>query len=356
MFPAITTEMSGATMDPLLHSLPLVCVKSGQLLLQLLPYVLFGVMLGEVLKLTSWTKLVYKGATKSPVLSVPVAAFLGMTSPLCTFGTVPVVIQLLRAGVPIGPLAAFLATSAMMNPQLFILTWGGLGAEMAVIRSVSVFLFGLLLGGLLHWIPSRWIINQGALTGQPKRDGGAAASIGQTGDRAATAFTVPSGNMNNVVAACREDMGTGMGSETAAILGRRNKRFIAGVFVKNVLESLQFVGFYMVIGILLGAVVEVFVPGYWITFLFQPGSWVSVMLAGLMGVPLYACGGGVIPLVRSFLEEGMTKGAALAFLIVGPATRVTPLTALASVLRLTFLVVYLILLIVFSFVAGLLYR
>jgi len=145
-------------------------------------------------------------------------------------------------------------------------------------------------------------------------------------------------------------------AERVNILTRDNKKFAIGEYLKDVLNQLQFVGFYLVIGVLLGALVEVFMPGYWIAGLFEPGSWQSVMFAVLMGVPLYTCGGGVIPLIRSFMQEGMSRGMALAFLLAGPATRTTPIVALASVLRITFMAAYLVLVLIYSMVAGLLFK
>jgi hypothetical protein len=55
------------------------------------------------------------------------------------------------------------------------------------------------------------------------------------------------------------------------------------------------------------------------------------------------------------MEQGMAGGAVLAFLIAGPATRIPPLMALATIVRPLFVVVYVLLLIAYSVVAGLLY-
>ena len=114
--------------------------------LQLYPYVILGCLLGEALKLTSWTKLIYRFTVRYRALSVLVATVLGILSPLCTYGTVPVLITLYGAGVPVAPLISFLAASSMMNPQLFVMTLGGLGTEIALWRLLLVFLFSLLCG------------------------------------------------------------------------------------------------------------------------------------------------------------------------------------------------------------------
>jgi uncharacterized membrane protein YraQ (UPF0718 family) len=288
-----------------------VLVKSGQTLLSLGPYVLLGVVVGEILKLTSWTRFIYRFISKSPFISVILAAILGMVSPLCTYGTIPVVIQLFNSGVHISPLATFLATSSLMNPQLFIMTWGGISPEMAIIRAGAVLLFGLLLGFILYRVPEARIINPNLLNGR----------------------------RNEPLA-----------------LSDPPPQFTWRKFLRSNFDTLQYVGFYIIIGIIIGAIVEVYVPGQWLGFLFKTNHWASVFLAALLGVPLYACGGGTIPLIRTLMQEGMRKGAALAFFMAGAATRVTPLTALATIIRPLFIFFYVVLLILFSIVVGGIYN
>ena len=284
---------------------------SGRTVLGLFPYVAVGIVLGELLRLVPWKKWIQRGSSTFSIASIAISALLGMISPLCTYGTVPVVVAFFQAGMPLAPLVTFLAVSSLMNPQLFVITWFWIGSEMALVRAGVVFLLGLLIGLLLLRLPQRWIVNAGLL-------------------------------------GKRSDHEKGTGHAPTA--------FKPGPFFRSVWNSLQFVGFYIVIGILIGAVVEVFVPGQWLMALFKPGRSSSVLLAALLGVPLYPCGGGTVPLVRSMMLKGMTKGSALAFFIVGPATRVTPLMALATVLRPVFLVFYIISLIGYSIIAGVLYR
>jgi len=284
---------------------------SGRLVARLFPYVLVGVLIGEVLKHARWTRLIQHGCSRHPIFATLWAALLGTVSPLCTYGTVPIVLQLARSGTPIFPLITFLSVSSLMNPQLFIVTWRGIGLEMAFARVAAVFAYGILLGFVLWQLPARWVVNPRALeTPSPQgedRDG-----------------------------------------PTVRFEWRR--------FLRASWRSFQFVAFYMIVGILLGSVIEVFIPGEWILRLFNPGEWFALPLAALLSVPLYACGGGTIPLIRSLLLGGMAKGSALAFFLVGPATRFTPLLALATVLRGSFLLGYVSTLILYSLLAGLVYQ
>jgi uncharacterized protein len=284
-------------------------------LLGLAPYIVGGTLLGEALKLRSWTSLAYRHLSKPSLAAVALASVLGMASPLCTYGTVPVVLMLFRAGIPVSPLATFLAASSMMNPQLFLMTLGGLGPGMALARCLSILAFGLLLGLLLYLVPERWIVNAGA-----------------RGSRDAEA-------------------GTG----GAAILSRAGKPFEAKAFVLSFLDSLSYVGAYVLLGVLIGSALDVFVPKGALASIFKGGGFFRLLASSLAGIPLYACGGGVIPVVAGLLAEGMPKGSALAFLFVGPATRVTPLLALATVLKSRAVFGYVILVIAFSLLIGLAY-
>ena len=70
-------------------------------------------------------------------------------------------------------------------------------------------------------------------------------------------------------------------------------------------------------------------------------------------VPLYACGGGTIPLLQQWLVSGMSMGSAAAFMITGPATKITNLGALKIVLGIKRFVLYIAFVMVFSLITGL---
>lgn len=78
----------------------------------------------------------------------------------------------------------------------------------------------------------------------------------------------------------------------------------------------------------------------------------GVLMAATIGVPLYACGGGTIPLLQAWLMDGMSMGSAAAFMITGPSTKITNLGALKIVLGIKHFVCYLLFVMAFSFVTG----
>jgi uncharacterized membrane protein YraQ (UPF0718 family) len=286
-------------------------------LFSLLPYLAGGIMVGELLKLTSWTKLIYKWVSKSPVVSVISASIIGIISPLCTYGTIPVVIELYKSKVHIAPLISFLAASSLMNPQLFIMTAGGINLEMAVIRTLAVFVFSVAVGMLCYLIPEKHMVRK---------------SINFYDD----------GNDR--------------------IMNREKKLFIARQYAINCLKNLQHLGFYLLIGILIGAAVERYVPKGLIYSAFALGEETtpiikvrSILAGALLGIPLSPCGGTAIPIVHGMIINGMGKGTALAFFIVGPATRPAPIAAMATLFTPLFLAAYFVFLIVSAVLMGIAY-
>lgn len=295
------------TADWFIAALGVVLSEAGKNFLGLLPYTLAGVLIGEILKFTSWTKLIYKWITKFKYINVIAATILGIASPLCTQGTIPVVITLYQSGIPVGPLIGFLAASSLMNPQLFIMTWGGLGLRFALMRLFIVFLFSALAGFSAMLIPEKYILQKSVCSAGSDKE----------------------------------------------ILNRPAKKFTLVKLLENCLGSMLFVGKYMALGVFIGTLIEAFVPQDLMMYTLGKDTVSTILVAAIAGIPLYACGGGIIPTVRSMMIQGMGEGAAMAFMTVGQATRLSPLIALGALIRPLFIVGYCFLLVLFSVITGL---
>ena len=77
-------------------------------------------------------------------------------------------------------------------------------------------------------------------------------------------------------------------------------------------------------------------------------------MAATIGVPLYVCGGGTIPLLKEWLASGMSMGAASSFMITGPATKITNLGAMKIVLGAKSFFLYILFSLAFAFGSGML--
>lgn len=90
-----------------------------------------------------------------------------------------------------------------------------------------------------------------------------------------------------------------------------------------------------------------------IVTLFGENNGYGILLAATIGVPLYVCGGGTIPLLQDWLNRGMSLGAATSFMITGPATKITNLGALKIVLGTKNFIIYLLFTMISSLILGL---
>ena len=106
------------------------------------------------------------------------------------------------------------------------------------------------------------------------------------------------------------------------------------------------------LGILLSALFQRYIPAELVGKLFGPQKEFGLLLAATVGVPLYVCGGGTIPMLRDWLAEGMSLGAASAFMVTGPATKITNLGAMKIVLGAKYFALYILFVIIFSLLTG----
>ena len=123
-------------------------------------------------------------------------------------------------------------------------------------------------------------------------------------------------------------------------------------YVKNVGRNIKATGLWFLLGIVLSAVFQRYVPQDSMAKLFGKNEGFGVLLAATVGVPLYVCGGGTIPLLINWINEGMSAGSAAAFMITGPATKITNLGALKIALGVKNFFIYIAFVILFSLATG----
>ena len=133
----------------------------------------------------------------------------------------------------------------------------------------------------------------------------------------------------------------------ALLIGPRLIRYL-----KNVGRNIRATGPMFLLGILLSALFQRYVPQEIMVDVFGGNEAWGVLMAATIGVPLYACGGGTIPLIQGWLAEGMSLGSAAAFMITGPSTKITNLGALKIVLGIRRFLLYIGFVMLFSFLTG----
>ena len=232
------------------------------------------------------------------------ACLLGIASPLCMYGTIPIAASFGEKGMREDWLASFMMASVLLNPQLIVYS-SALGTTALTVRIVSCFMCGIFAGlavNLYGKITGRSFFTFGGFYESSNRD------------------TDPN------------------------ILIR---------YIKNFGRNVKATGGYFLLGIVLSAMFMRYVPAESFARLFGRKNGFGVLMAATIGVPLYACGGGTIPLLQMWLADGMSMASASAFMITGPATKITNLGALKIVLGGWKFVGYLAFVIIYSLLNGL---
>ena len=298
-------------MDDILFTLTNVLRESAFSLISILLFVVIGVLVGEILKLTSWSKIFLKFSNRTGFWGLVLASIIGMASPICTFGTVPVCIQLYKSGSKLPPLITFLSASSLMNPQMFFWTWGQISMTMALLRILTVFITSIILGFLSGLVPSEKLISGKILSSES--------------------------NPNEIM--CRASI------KTVSV-----KQFFI-----NIWKSLEYILFYLMIGTILSVLLKTFVPSDFVQNVIASDKWYAVIVSALLGVPLYQCGGVAIPIINNLINNGMGYGSALTFFLVGPATNFSPVMAFATLINPKFVIAYLAILISIAILIGYLF-
>ena len=256
---------------------------------------------------------------KLGVLGVIPACVLGIISPLCMYGTVPIAASFSQKGVKDDWLAAFMMGSILLNPQLIFYS-AALGPTVLTVRIVSCFFCGIVAGLLIYFFYKR--------KDKP--------FFNFAGFSDSHAKTIP-GETPHCDVPTRD-------TDTNLFLR----------LLKNIWRNVKITGPYFLVGVLLSAMFQRYVPDDVIVRFFGSNRAFGVLMAASIGVPMYVCGGGTIPLLQQWLASGMSLGSATAFMITGPATKITNLGALKIVLGIRRFVLYIMFSIVFAFLTGLL--
>ena len=231
------------------------------------------------------------------------ASILGIASPLCMYGTIPIAASFSKHGMRHDWLAAFMMSSVLLNPQLIMYSTA-LGGTALAIRIISCTLCGIIAGIVVHIFYK---------------------------DKPFFNFE---------------------GFEPRASHDTNPNLFLRFLF--NLGRNIKATALWFLLGVLLSALFQRYVPADDFAELFgKSNEGFGVLMAATIGVPLYACGGGTIPLIREWLAMGMSMGSASAFMITGPATKITNLGALKIVLGVKRFIIYIAFVMIFSLATGL---
>lgn len=291
-----------------------ILVEALDLLGQLWPYLVMGIVLSTLIKtFISKQKMAEFFSHRNNTATILVASMIGVVSPLGSYIIIPMSAALLGIGVPLPALMALMVSSPLINPNLFVLTAGAMGLEMAVLRVVAAFFLGIIAGYSTLWMQKKL------------------KSFPENVLRDNQTFSL--------------DNFSDSGSE----------RTLSGFFVE-LYKMTRYVSKYFFLAIILAAAIKIAVNPKYIIRIFTSDSILSVIISTGAGVPFYVCGGAAIPVVQQLADMGMSNGAVLAYFISGPITKISNLVIIQAVFKRFILFQYLLIGIIGAILFGVLYN
>jgi len=250
------------------------------------PFIVFAVMAIGFLKASGSEAVIAKVFQGRQVQMIVLASLLGGISPLCACEVIPFVSALLAAGAPLAAVMAFWLSSPVSDPAMFVITGSNLGWDFAIMKTATAVGVGIL-GGMTTMVFAR-----SALFADPIRPRSPAApccgSSGPVSDAPVWAFW-------------KEPVRLRLFRDTA---------------IENGLFLLK----WLLLAYVLEAIMVQYIPAGLIAKVLGGDGLGPILLGAVVGAPAYLNGYAAIPLVDGLLEQGMSNGAAMSFMIAGGIT------------------------------------
>jgi len=254
------------------------------------PYIMLGFLFAGILHVVIRQAVLQKYFGQSNLKSVIYAALFGVPMPLCSCGVIPTGVSFYQHGASKGSTVSFLISTPQTGIDSFFATYSLIGLPFAIIRVIVAFVSGIL-GGIITNVFDK--TNHHA---EIQRD------------------------KNN----------------------QQDKRpALVRIFQYAFIEFLQDIAKWLVIGLLLAALISVIVPPDFFEK-YIGNQWIEMIVVLMVSVPLYICATGSVPVAAVLMMKGLSPGAALVFLMAGPATNAATLTVLGKSLGRKTLILYLI--------------
>ena len=277
-----------------------------EVLSQMAPFLLFGFLVAGVLSVLIKPESVERHLGGRGLWQVLKAAAVGVPLPLCSCGVIPVAASLRRHGASRGATTAFLISTPQDGVDSILVSFSLLGAPFAIFRPIVALISGVIGGSivtLFHDVPQE-----------------------ETHERAD----------------CTDDC---CNTER----GGRLVRILRYGFVSLPAD----IGRSLLIGLIIAALLTAIIPVNYISDHLGRGV-VAILVMMMLGVPVYVCATASIPIAAALVVQGgVSPGAALAFLMTGPATNAATIATIWKTMGHKTAVVYLLTVAATALAAGL---
>lgn len=284
------------------------------------PFILFAVVAIGVMRATGSERLLDGAFEGRETRMIILAALAGGLSPFCSCEVIPFIAALLVAGAPLSAVMAFWLASPLMDPAMFAITAGAIGFDFAIAKTLAAVGIGLMGGFTLM------MMTGSAFLADP----------------------------------LKEQMPAGCGSCCGSTRFEPKLRFWQDaprrrVFAEAALSNLLFLGKWLLLAYLLQAMLIRYIPAEWIGSALGGDGIRPILLGAVLGAPAYLNGYAAVPLIGGLIEQGMSQGAAMSFVIAGGVSCVPAAVAVWALVKPRIFAAYLAFAIVGAIIAGLIW-
>nr|WP_319398619.1 permease [uncultured Carboxylicivirga sp.] len=199
------------------------------------------------------------------------ASLLGIVTPFCSCSAIPLFLGFVEAGIPVGVTFSFLIAAPMINEVALVMLVGLFGWKVALIYVATGLIVAITAGYILEKLKLQKYVADWVFEVKSNQQ----------------AMELPQLTFND--------------------------RIKAGL--DSVKEIVGKIWIYVIAGIAIGAGAHGYVPDDFLARALGADNWYSVLLAIVVGVPLYSNAAGIIPIVSVLIEKGVSLGTALAFMM-----------------------------------------
>ena len=274
---------------------------------EMAPYLLFGFLFAGTLSVLLSAEMVERHLGGRGIWPVVKATIFGIPLPLCSCSVIPVAASLHRHRASRGATTSFLLSAPQTGVDSIMVTFSLLGPVFAVFRPLAAFFTGLVGGSLVTLF-------------QP-----AEAEKGENG--------VPS---------CEDECCTNVNRSGRVI------RLLRYGFVTLPRD----IGKALLIGLVIAGLISAIIPDDYLSGVLGAGIGAMLVMM-LLGIPVYVCATASVPVAAALIAKGVSPGAALVFLMTGPATNAAAITTTWKIMGRRTAVIYLTTVAITALAAGL---
>lgn len=271
---------------------------------EMAPYLLFGFFVAGLLSVLISAETVGRHLGGRGIWPVIKATIFGIPLPLCSCGVIPVAASLRRHGATKGATTSFLLSTPQTGVDSILVTFSLLGPVYAIFRPLAALFSGLVGGSLV------------SLFGSGKKE-------------------------ESETPRCQE--------ECCAAVNRCGGA--SRVLRYGFITLPQDIGKALLIGLVIAGIISTFVPNDYFSGILGAGIGAMLVMM-LLGIPVYVCATASVPVAAALIAKGVSPGAALVFLMTGPATNAAAITTIWKIMGRRVAILYLITVAATALAAG----